>query len=150
MLCYNKTMQQPNILYTAVKALIKNEQGKVLVLRQADPTMTGYNQYHLPGGIVELGESVRDNLAREVYEELGVQGSVGRLIDVGEWFARRDDDVMQFIGLFFECQIKTADFVLQKAEVDHACWVGQDDIDTTDILEPSKSIMRQYLQTDEA
>jgi hypothetical protein len=41
-------MKQPNILYTAVKALIKNDEGKVLVLKQSDPTITGDNQYHPP------------------------------------------------------------------------------------------------------
>ena len=37
------------VVYTAVKALIKNDEGKVLVLKQSDPTISGANQYHPPG-----------------------------------------------------------------------------------------------------
>ncbi len=140
-------MKRPNILYTAVKALIANDQSKVLVLRQADPTISGYKRYHLPGGIIELGETVKESLVREVYEELGVQSSVGRLVDVGEWFAERDEDVMQFVALFYECHIETANFKLQEAEVDDAYWVGVDEIDAIDIMEPSKTIVRNFLHT---
>lgn len=52
-------MQQPTILYTAVKALIKNAEGKVLVLKQSDPTISGNLTYHPPGGIIEPGESLQ-------------------------------------------------------------------------------------------
>jgi ADP-ribose pyrophosphatase YjhB (NUDIX family) len=104
-------MKRPNILYTAVKALIKNDEGKVLVLKQSDPTITGANQYHPPGGIVELGETVAECIVREVEEEAGVKSVVKHLFGVGEWRAERGDE-----------------------------------INTLDILEPSRSIIQRFLQ----
>ena len=139
-------MKQPNILYTAVKALIKNDEGKVLVLKQSDPTITGGNQYHPPGGIVELGESLKECVEREVEEEVGVKSTATRLFDVGEWRAERGDDIMQFIGLFYVCELETSEFILQEEEASEAYWVGMDEIDTLDILEPSKSIIKRFLQ----
>ena len=135
----------PNIQYVAVKALIKNEKGQVLVLRQSDPTITGHGQCHPPGGIVELGETLEECVIREVEEEIGVASKVIRLFDVGEWRAERGDTIMQFVGLFYVCTIETEDFTIQASEASEAIWVGPDDIDTVDIVEPSKSILKKYL-----
>src|SRR5690349_13823608 len=109
--------QQPTILYTAVKALIKNKDGKVLLLKQSDYSISGGGTYHPPGGIVELGETLRDCLVREVKEEIGVEGTVGDLFDVGEWYAKRDNDIMQFVGLFFIYEIESEAFKLQETEI---------------------------------
>lgn len=140
-------MKQPNILYTAVKALIKNDNGKVLVLKQSDSTITGGNKFHPPGRIVEMGESLHECVIREIKEEIGVDSRVLQLFDVGEWYAERDNDVMQFIGIFYVCNINNKDFELQSSEVSGAYWVGLEDIDSLDIVEPSKSIIKKFLMT---
>ena len=137
----------PNILYTAVKALIKNEEGKVLVLKQSDPTISGTNQYHPPGGIIEFGETVVECVAREVHEEVGIRPEVGRLFNIGEWHSVREDLHMQFVGLYYTCTLPSYEFTIQKDEASEAVWVDLDIIDSIDILEPSKSIIKQYLQT---
>ena len=134
------------ILYTAVKALIKNTEAKVLVLKQADPTITGGNQYHPPGGILELGESLKECVEREVEEEIGVKCKAKQLFDVGEWQAERGKDTMQFVGLFYVCELEPGPFILQEQEASEIEWVGIDEIDTLDILEPSRSIIRRFLQ----
>lgn len=134
------------ILYTAVKALIKNKEGKVLVLKQSDSTITGVNQYHAPGGIVEFGETVTECVAREVEEEVGIRPTVGNLFDVGEWTAVRDDLYMQFVGLFYICELPSYDFVLEEKEASEEYWVGLDTINSIDILEPSKSMVKRFLE----
>lgn len=137
---------KPKILYTAVKALIKNTEAKVLVLKQADPTITGGNQYHPPGGILELGESLKECVEREVEEEIGVKCKAKQLFDVGEWQAERGKDTMQFVGLFYVCELEPGPFMLQEQEASEIEWVGIEEIDTLDILEPSRSIIRRFLQ----
>lgn len=139
-------MQQTEILYTAVKALIKNDEGRVLVLKQSDLTISGANQYHPPGGVVEFGETLIECVVREVQEEVGVQATVGKLYDVGEWKAVRDQLKMQFVGLFYTCELASNDLVLQEDEVSEFYWVGLDTIDSIDLLEPSKSIIKRYLK----
>lgn len=136
---------KPKILYTAVKALIKNTEAKVLVLKQADPTITGGNQYHPPGGILELGESLKECVEREVEEEIGVKCKAKQLFDVGEWQAERGRDTMQFVGLFYVCELEPGPFILQDEEASEVEWAGIEEIDTLDILEPSKSIIRRFL-----
>lgn len=138
-------MNKPTIQYVAAKALIKNEQGQVLVLKQADPTITGDMQYHPPGGIVELGETVRECVEREVQEEIGVPCTAQSLFDVGEWYAERAGTVMQFVGIFYVCNIISDNFTLQSAEASGFMWVDATNIDALPILEPSMGIIRKFL-----
>lgn len=119
----------------------------MLLLKQSDPTITGHKKYHPPGGIIELGETLQECLIREIYEEIGVKAAVASLFDVGEWFAERESQVMQFVGLFYVCQLKSDNFKLQKSEVDSVIWVDLSGIDDLDIMEPSKAIIKQFLQS---
>lgn len=135
----------PTVQYIAAKALIKNSSEQVLVLRQSDQTISGGGRCHPPGGILELGETLEQCVVREVQEETGVACRVVRFVDVGEWQAQRGDDIMQFVGLYYECVLEDGGLRLQESEVGEALWVGLDTIETTDIMEPSKSIIRKFL-----
>lgn len=50
----------------AIKAYIENDKGEVLVVKE-----TGRNEWDLPGGGMNHGETVREALARELKEEVG-------------------------------------------------------------------------------
>ena len=139
--------QVPNIQYTAVKALPVNEKGQVLVLRQNDPSISGHDKCHPPGGIVELGESLEEALVREVREELNLECSDIKLLTVAEWQAVQGDDVMQFVGIFYTCRLGEGEMKLQEEEVSEAVWVDLTNIDEVTILEPSLSVIRSYLES---
>ena len=60
-------------------ALILKDGGLLLVKRGAQP---GFGKWSVPGGLVELGESVEDAMMREVKEEVGFDVEVVKLTDV--------------------------------------------------------------------
>jgi ADP-ribose pyrophosphatase YjhB (NUDIX family) len=64
-------------LRPGVAAVIPNGEGRILLQRRSDNGLWG-----LPGGSVEIGESVRDAILREVREETGLSVEVVRLIGV--------------------------------------------------------------------
>ncbi len=88
-----------------VAAMIRNGQGQILLQRRSDNGLWG-----LPGGSVEIGESVQQAIVREVEEETGLGVEVERLIGVYSDPAVQvvrypDGNVVHYISTLFACRI---------------------------------------------
>ena len=60
----------------AASALVRNEKGDIALVR------TERRGWELPGGQIEIGESLTAGVQREVFEECGIQVELGRLLQV--------------------------------------------------------------------
>ena len=67
----------PDRLGTSVSACVFDAQGRLLLMHRADNA-----HWCVPGGNMEIGESVTQATVREIFEETGLSISVGRLIGV--------------------------------------------------------------------
>src|SRR5580698_3848109 len=56
------------------------EAGRVLLVRRDTEPLRG--EWSVPGGMLELGEKLRDGIRREVQEETGLEVEVGDVLDV--------------------------------------------------------------------
>jgi ADP-ribose pyrophosphatase YjhB (NUDIX family) len=79
-----------------VGAIVRDELGRILVIRRGNPP--GEHLWSIPGGRVEVGESDRDAVRREVGEETGlrviVDGVAGEVMlaapDIADRYLVRD------------------------------------------------------------
>jgi 8-oxo-dGTP diphosphatase len=137
--------------HIAVKAIIKNRAGSVLVLKQSDEAaVQGAGFYHPPGGIVELGESLGAALAREVLEETGLTVDVTGLLAVEEWQATIRGQQCYFVGIFYGCRVVGGELVVDSEENADGRWVGRDDLTSISILQPSKKVIENLLNVSPA
>ena len=72
-------MAGPETPKLMVDVVIPSERGVVLIQRASEPFE---GQWALPGGFVEVGETVEEAAAREAAEETGLAVEVARLIGV--------------------------------------------------------------------
>jgi ADP-ribose pyrophosphatase YjhB (NUDIX family) len=93
-----------NTLVPAASAIITNENGEILLHRRSDN-----NLWALPGGTMEIGESIRQTVIREAGEETGLevqpQYIVGIYSDPKHVIAYPDGEVRQEFSLCFACSI---------------------------------------------
>jgi len=71
--------EYPDAPRVGVGAVIVHNESVLLVKRGQPPLK---DRWSLPGGMVELGETVREAAAREVREETGLRVEVGKLLGV--------------------------------------------------------------------
>jgi len=98
-------MTRARELRPGVAAVISDGAGRILLQRRSDNGLWG-----LPGGSVEIGESVRDAIRREVREETGLSVEVVRLIGVYsdprfQIVRYPDGNVVHYISTLFACRI---------------------------------------------
>jgi ADP-ribose pyrophosphatase YjhB (NUDIX family) len=132
----------------AMKAVIANDKGQVLMVRVADTPKAGPNagKYGIPGGKLKAGEQWEEGLIREVFEETGLKVKVIKPLEVGEWRPMVQGMQLQIVAVFFACSAEKYEVTLS-AENDAYEWVNLDSIEKLDGLEPDTSIAKRYLQS---
>lgn len=68
----------------AVRAVITNEDGKILIIKRSSDSKTNPGKWELPGGKVDQGESFDKALLREVYEETNLKIKLDNVIGASQ------------------------------------------------------------------
>jgi len=68
----------------AVRALLTDEDGKILIIKRSTDSKTNSGKWELPGGKVDQGESFDQALIREVFEETNLKITLDHVIGVCE------------------------------------------------------------------
>ena len=100
----NPEAPEPNSLIPAANVVVADDAGRILMIRRTDS-----GNYALPGGAMELGETIEDTAVREALEETGydveIVGLVGIYSNPGHLVEYTSDgEVRQEFTIVFEGQ----------------------------------------------
>ena len=128
--------------HIGVHALILDEKMKVLVTKRSELENYMPLLWDIPGGSVEMGETVEQALVREVKEETNIIISPIKPIYVYSdlsWVPNR-----QLFQIIYKCTYNGGDIILDPEEHDEYKWVDYEDIGNLKCIAFLENLMKNY------
>jgi mutator protein MutT len=115
---------------------------RVLLIKRAHEPLKG--QWSLPGGGVEVGETLEQATAREVREETGLDVEVGPIVDVIDRIARDTSGGVEhhFVLVDFVCR-PSGGTLCCASDADAAEWVAVDALARYGVAEVTVAVIRK-------
>jgi 8-oxo-dGTP diphosphatase len=111
----------PDRPIVSVGAVVVDGESVLLVKRGHEPLK---GEWSLPGGVVELGETLGEALAREVLEETGLEVAVGPVVEVLDRVHRTVEGRVEyhFVIIDYLCRARGGSLACA-TDADEARWV---------------------------
>lgn len=123
----------PNTIVPGGAALIADAHGRVLMQRRADS-----GNWSMPGGVMDVGESLPTAVVREVLEETGfhveLTGIVGTYTDPGHVIAYSDGEVRQEFVILYAGRVIGGELRVSEESTD-VRWIDADEAATLPVHE---------------
>jgi 8-oxo-dGTP diphosphatase len=121
------------------------EGNRVLLVKRANEPMKG--EWSLPGGAVELGETLEAAIAREVLEETGLEVEVGTVVEVFDRL-RTDADGRpryHYVLIDFVCRPKGGTIACA-SDAEAVAWVERSELDDYRVAEFTVGVIDKALE----
>lgn len=121
--------------------IIKN--GKILLVKRRFEPKANY--WTLPGGLVELGEEVRQALIREIREECGIEIEPAKIIDVIDFIEYDAEARVKFhyILIDFEAVYKGGE-ITPSSDVLNVKWFTKNELNNIELPEITQKFLEKY------
>ena len=124
-----------------VGAVIIDSGRALLVRRNTDPLK---GEWSVPGGVLELGEKLRDGAAREALEETGLHVEVGEVLDVFDSIFPDTDGRTQYhyVLIDFLCRPLSGE-AAPGSDVSEVQWITAADLDRLSLRDSIAQVIRK-------
>ena len=118
--------------------------GKALIVKRAHEPRKG--EWSLPGGLLDLGESLADAARREVKEETGLEVELGPIIETFDRVHRDDQGRIRyhFVIVDFVCWSATGDAVAG-SDAEAVAWVTAEELAGYGVNPHAAAVIRKGL-----
>ncbi|WP_407424645.1 NUDIX hydrolase [Methanobrevibacter sp.] len=121
-----------------MRSVVKNSEGKILVLRRHPKSKTNPHKWELPGGKIEKGEFFDEALIREVKEETALDVKVGDFCEaVQDDYPHKRTVQLIMYSKDITGEVKISD------EHDDRMWASVDEIKALDITSSLEKIIEK-------
>jgi 8-oxo-dGTP diphosphatase len=129
----------PELPLVGVGAIII-EGGRVLLVKRAHPPIQG--QWSIPGGVLEVGEMVREAAIREAREETGLLVEPGELLGVYDRILRDSEHRIQYhyVLIDFLCRPVGGE-LLAASDAAEVQWFRRDELPALQLAEDTSEVI---------
>ncbi len=133
--------EYPDRPIVGVGAVIVHE-GKVLLIKRGAPPLMG--EWSLPGGVVELGETLRTAAEREALEETGLIVKAGEVLEVFDRIVPGSEGRPQYhyVLVDFLCRVEGGDLRAGGDAAD-ATWAGEEELEKFRLEKPAREVIEK-------
>ena len=118
--------------------------GKALIIKRAHEPRKG--EWSLPGGLLELGESLQDAARREIREETGLDIEVGPVIETFDRVHRDDEGKIRYHFVIVDfVRWSAVGHAVPGSDADGVAWVTAEEIDGYKVNDHAKAVILRGL-----
>jgi 8-oxo-dGTP diphosphatase len=121
------------------------EDGRVALVKRGRPPLLG--EWSIPGGAMEIGETVREAVAREASEETGLRVEVQDLLGVFDRLLRDEEGKIRYHYLLvdFLCRRLAGD-ICAGSDADETAWFTPDELKQLPLPADTAEVIRLGFQ----
>ena len=122
----------------SVKAVVRDSEGRCLVVRRSKSSKFWPGMWELPGGKVDAGEAFDDALRREIREESGLDVQLLRYLGGIEWPLPH----INVVFIVMEAVVSGGEFNLS-GEHEEAKWLALEEFKRAELCEPFAKVIER-------